>query len=146
MKVDIDYNLNRYHVEVTDRDTWSAFHTLSLVIYPILEAYSRFATVSTPQVDIKADMPKGWRGTDVEAWKSVFDDILFAFKVEAEDSTDYIPDAETKILFDADQMSFDFVLNEADVQFRHVTDRETIVARQKRGLYLFAKYFHSLWD
>lgn len=146
----------KVEVHVDNYDVWSADHTLSLIIAPVLKKLKE-CQHGHPSVDNK-DLPKELRSKkDEERWNYVLDEMIWAFEQHSHD------DSTSQFHHNADQLDMVFeplsedtgkgavkIINQKDpTKPAYWVDREGIAkheARMDNGRRLFAKYYRSLWD
>ena len=123
-------------VRIDDYDTWSADHTLALIILPLLKKLNKYGTPATDREDAPAD--------------AIYDD-----PVDDEYSRPF-SDARWKYILGEMIYAFEMILNEDwDLEIyekrggwskESLAERDEIQKRVSNGLRLFGKYYQSLWD
>ncbi len=134
----IKHRKQRISVRIDDWDTWSADHTLSYIIHPILLKIKegKFGTPYTDREDAPDDAiyddnveePEYDRPFSEKRWNYILDEMIFAFEKIKDDEWDL------------------------EIYERHrgwideaFAEREAIQKRINNGLRLFGKYYQSLW-
>jgi hypothetical protein len=152
-------------IHIDNYDTWSADHSLALIIHPLLVRLKEDKP-GAPKVDDK-DVPKYLRSTSApelteeekncgatddnwfKRWDYVLDEMIWTFEQHAD------PDWESK--FYSGECDIDFVKMEGTEYSQMVkgpkdtfkVDNKAMTAAQTRmanGRRLFAKYYLSLWN
>jgi len=115
-------------IKIHSYDVFSMDHTLSLIIYPMLKEFKRQNTknASTPWTDHK-DFPANLKDTD-------------EIDPNAPEMTGYSR-KRWEHLIDELLWTFKQIKNGED----HLDDKKK-EARLNHGLYLFGKYYRSLWN
>lgn len=155
-------NIGRYPKGDTERkisvkiepwDTWSADHTLSLIIVPLLQKIKEDKQGS-PNVD-DADVPEHLRSTaapDKEnewdtddnwhlRWEYVLDEMLWAMNQIAsnnENDDKFFDDSEVDETKGIMEQIHAIKIDREGLEAHHL--------RIQKGCELFGKYFQSLWD
>jgi hypothetical protein len=133
-----DDSPRREEIVIHDYDTWSADHTLSLIILPLLKKLKEDKHGS-PIVD-QEDVPQNLRTT----YPAMYNGQLDLFNTFEE-----IGDMEDPLI----HARWDYVLNEmiwaheqivADIDWELEMNHDWS-QRLKNGLNLFGKYYQSLW-
>ena len=133
-----DDSPRREEIVIHDYDTWSADHTLSLIILPLLKKLKEDKHGS-PIVD-QEDVPQNLRTT----YPALYNGQLDLFNTYEE-----IGDMEDPLI----HARWDYVLNEmiwaheqivADIDWELEMNHDWS-QRLKNGLNLFGKYYQSLW-
>lgn len=163
-------------IRIDNYDTWGAYHTLALIILPVLKQL-RGSNHGSCSVDDE-DVPEHLKSTTVPTkenewdiddnhhlrdiddnhhlrWEYVMDQMIFSFENIVDDSwedqfhtgdIDFIFVKKTPDETDEEKQLYEMVTGPNDT---HVFDREGYNAYQARitnGLKLFGKYYQSLWD
>ena len=155
-------------VRIDNYDTWSADHTLALIILPVLKKLKE-EKHGSPSVD-DADVPEHLKSTtaatakenewDIDGnhhlrWEYVMDQMIFSFENIVDDSwEDQFHTGDIDFTFvnktpgetDKEKQLHEMVTGPNDT---HVFDREGYAVYQARitnGLKLFGKYYQGLWD
>ena len=127
-------------IRIDPYDTWSADHTLALIILPVLRQLkeTNHGYGGTDREDAPDDPEYGDdraehepRGFSQKRWDYVMDEMIFAFEKIAEDI-----DWDLDIWKKYDEQWTDEAYEE----------RNAIQKRINNGLRLFGKYYQSLWD
>ena len=136
-----DKNPRMEHVRVDAWDTWSADHTLALIIVPVLKQLQ--ATKHGAPLVADKDVPDDLKSTSVPApenawdvdanhfkrWDWVIGEMIWAFE------------EHTKTDLDPENIFFD--------ENGHLKDQQAYEAYQHRkhqGFRLFGEYYTALWD
>ena len=134
----IKHRKQKISVHIDGWDAWSADHTLSLIIHPILLQVKK-AKVGTPYTDREdapddaiyddnLEEPEYDRPFSEKRWNYILDEMIFAFEKIKDDEWDL------------------------EIYERHrgwtdeaFAERKAIQERINNGLRLFGKYYQSLW-
>lgn len=114
-------------IKIHKYDAWDLDNTLSVIIYPLLKEYKK---------QMKDSPGVGW--TDLED-----------FPEELRDTDDIDPNAPQ--ITGHSSKRWNYLIDELIWTFKHLADdvwddREETEKRIKNGLYLFGKYYRSLWN
>lgn len=134
----IKHRKQRISIHIDGWDAWSADHTLSLIIHPVLLQVKK-AKVGTPCTDREdapddaiyddnLEEPEYDRPFSEKRWNYILDEMIFAFEK--------IKDNEW------DLEIYDRHRGWTDEAF---AERKAIQERINNGLRLFGKYYQSLW-
>lgn len=146
-------------ITIDGYDTWSADHTLALIIHPLLLKIKENKKGS-PFVDPE-DVPEDLQpktepndgnhyvdDTHHERWDWVLDQMIFSFeKLASEGWEDEFYSGEHDVRLEDNEDGTSKLVYGPNDTFK--VDREGINAVQNRidaGLKLFGKYFQNLWD
>jgi hypothetical protein len=133
-----DEGVRKVQVAIHDYDTWSADHTLSLIVLPLLKRLKELKHGSA-MVD-QEDVPQNLRTT----YPAMYSDQLDLFN-----TYDELGDMEDPFI----HARWDYVLDEmiwaheqmvADIDWELEMNHEW-GERLKNGLNLFGKYYRALW-
>jgi hypothetical protein len=143
------------YVKLDKFDTWSADHTLALIILPMLKQL-KATKHGAPNVD-DSDVPSPLRSTAPGAkdkcehewdtddnwhyrWDYVLNEMIWAFEQEVNDSDDdQFYDHGEKIPGENIMDSIKRIkIDEVGLKAHH--------ARKQQGFLLFGKYYQNLWD
>ena len=123
-------------VRIDDYDTWSADHTLALIIHPLLKNLNKYGTPATDREDAPADAiyddptdDEHSRPFSDARWKYILGEMIYAFEMILDDDWDLE-------IYDRRKGWSDEALAERDAIQKRITN----------GLRLFGKYYQSLWD
>lgn len=123
-------------VRIDDYDTWSADHTLALIILPLLKRLDKYGTPATDREDAPADAiyddpvdDEHSRPFSDARWKYILGEMIYAFEMIVEGDWDLE-------IYDRRKGWSDEAIEE----------RNAIQKRITNGLRLFGKYYQSLWD
>lgn len=146
-----DDTTRQIEIRIDPFDTWSADHTLSLIIVPLLKQL-KATKHGAPLVDDE-DVPEHLRSTaappkenewDVDGnhflrWDWVMDEMIWAMEqIVKDDESEFYDDSGID-----DTTDFDTQLRQMKI------DREGLQRyheRMQNGCQLFGKYFTALWD
>lgn len=150
----------RIKVHVDQYDVWNADHTLALVILPVLKRLQQVKHGS-PHVNME-DVPEELRcdlpseennyhdATIHERWDWVLSEMIWAFEQIVEE------DAEMKFWEEVPELDLSDHPEDEGKEFIPVRWKKAGVCNRKardewreridRGLLLFGKYYHGLWD
>lgn len=158
----------RIKIQLDPWDSWSADHTLALIIAPVLRQL-RDTKHGSPWVD-DADVPERLRSTSApplseeernaggidelfhDRWNWVMNEMIWAFEqvTNEERESQFYSDEELSMAFQKmDNGNYRLVdcSQEDPVTYQ---DRKALQAayeeRIQRGINFFAKYYNSLWD
>jgi len=140
------------YVKIDRWDSWSADHTLALIILPLLQQL-KTTKHGAPFVDDE-DVPEHLRSTsappkqndwDIDSlhfdrWDWVLDEMIWAFSQKTDD------DDESKF-YDHTECDWNSSITDSIEKMR--VDREGLARHQQRkanGFKLFGKYYQHLWD
>lgn len=135
----------KVHIHIDYYDTWSMYHTLALIIYPMLKQI-RDTKHGSPYVDDE-DVPKHLRLG--KKYKTIFDHSYS--KEYTEEQKEQASDrfhARWDYILDEMIWTFEQIANEVDGP-SPVEDKDGYLKFQDRivnGTKLFGKYYHNLWD
>lgn len=139
----------KVRVKIHKYDTWSADHTLALVILPVLKEL-RKVDAGIPLID-PIDVPAHLKPTkkqldryyetgetddkDLDRWHWVLDEMIFAFEHIVDDSweDEFYPDVDEPLLINTLDTGID------------LDGIEQVEKRIQNGLELFGKYYRALW-
>jgi len=144
------------YVKIDRWDSWSADHTLSLIILPVMKQLKE-TKHGAPFVDDE-DVPEELRSINAEPkenewdtdsnhfkrWEYILNEMIWAFEQELKD------DDESQF-FDHSECGDEKFPWDKDGQYvsKVKLDKEGLEAHQKRkanGFRLFGKYYQNLWD
>lgn len=146
-----DDTTRQIEIRIDPFDTWSADHTLALIIVPMLKQL-KTTKQGAPLVDDE-DVPEHLRSTaaapkennwDIDAnhfkrWDWVMDEMIWAMEqVIKDDDGQFYDHSEVN-----EEADFNTQLHQIKI------DREGLQQyheRMQKGCLLFGKYFQSLWD
>jgi hypothetical protein len=160
-------------IRIHKYDTWNMDHTLAMIILPMLKQL-RDTQHGSPNVDLE-DVPESMRLIDHEEydsqkcfdfyhepnlqniqcdihdrWHWILDEMIWAFKqLVNEDSDKKFWTGEPDIIFVPCEDGSNFSKMEHGPNHTVVFDSEGYNKHQnriQRGLTLFGKYYHGLWD
>lgn len=146
----------RVKIRIDRYDSWSADHTLALIILPVLKQL-RSTVHGAPFIDI-ADTPPELHPTPEERvqmesdpgftdenffkrWDWILGEMIWAFEQEVKDDDETQFYDHSECTGDLDNLNNDLA--------RVKVDREGLMAHNKRkanGFLLFGKYYQGLWD
>ena len=150
----------KINVQIDKWDTWSADHTLALIIAPLLVKIKEDKQGSPPVDD--ADVPEHLRSTaapskendwDIDdnwhlRWDYVLDEMIWAFEQDNNDWEQQYYSGEVDFQFEKiEGQKFSRMVDGPNHTFK--IDQEGIKKhheRIKNGRRLFAKYYDALWD
>jgi len=152
------------YVNIDKYDTWSADHTLALIILPLLKKIKEFKH-GAPFVDDE-DVPEELKSTSAppkknewdtddnffKRWDYVLDEMIQAFECLINDKwTEQYSTGECDYQHVKDNHEVFGTVHRMVEGPNHTrkTDYVALAAhelRNKNGLRLFGKYFHALWD
>jgi hypothetical protein len=157
-----DKRRRRVYVHIDNYDVWSADHTLSLIVLPLLEKLQEHKHGS-PRVDDE-DVPAGMglRSTEAPAkendwdtddnwhdrWTWVLDEIIWAHRQEALGD----PDSDACWQHDVPDPNWPYPSGKTGIEARMRGIRcddvalAKFTARKQNGFRLFGKYYQALWD
>lgn len=139
-------------VKIDPWDTWSAYHTLALIIAPLLQKMKEDKQ-GAPNVD-DVDVPEHLRSTAAAAkvnewdiddnwhlrWEYVLDEMLWAMQqLTSDNSEDQFYDCS-----EVDESKG--VMEQVNAMKVDMQGLEAHQARVQKGCELFGKYFQSLWS
>lgn len=131
-------------ITVDDYDTWSADHTLAMIIVPILQNMrdNPYSIMNVAPEDAD-NLPYE------EATKRVYDKMIWAFQqiIEPEDSQ-FFPNSDNQKLEKVEGQSYYELVPKDPSKPKASFDREGYEAYNQQiqeGLNLFAKYYRGLW-
>lgn len=149
-------------VKVDSYDTWSADHTLAMIITPVLKQLKE-AKMGAPYVDDK-DVPKELRSTSAppltedekncgatdenhfKRWDWILDEMIWTFEQHSTEWEEQYYSGESDIQFEKMENGLSKLVNGPAHTFE--VDRKGIEKHRKRmdkGRMLFAKYYECLW-
>lgn len=144
-------------VELDEFDTWSADHTLALIIHPVLIQLKETAH-GAPNVD-NEDVPEHLHRPDdypsydtdenhFKRWEFVIDEMIWAFGeiIKDDDSEFYTGEADFNFIPIEGSDCFEMVKGENHTLEVDNDGLKEYHNRILRGTTLFGKYFRSLWD
>lgn len=134
-----DEGVRKVQVAIHDYDTWSADHTLSLIILPLLKRLKELKHGS-PIVD-QEDVPQNLRTTYPAMYNGQLD--LFNTYDEIGDMEDPLIHARWNYVLDEMIWAHQQII--ADIDWELEMNLEWSL-RIQTGLKLFGKYYQSLWD
>jgi hypothetical protein len=157
-----DKRRRRVYVHIDNYDVWSADHTLSLIVLPLLQKLKQHKHGS-PHVDDE-DVPAGMglRSTEAPAkenewdtddnwhdrWTWVLDEIIWAHHQEVHGD----PDSEACWTHDVPDECWPFPSQRTGIgkMLGNIKCDDAALAafndRKQNGFRLFGKYYQSLWD
>ena len=122
-------------VRIDDYDTWSADHTLALIILPLLKKLNKYGTPATDREDAPADAiyddpvdDEYSRPFSDARWKYILGEMIYAFEMIIDDEWDLE------------------IYEKRGWSKESLAERDEIQKRVSNGLRLFGKYYQSLWD
>ena len=160
------YVPRRVKIYIDEYDVWSADHTMSQIIYPMLLKLKEVKHGS-PDVD-DADVPEHLRSSAAppvdpttgmvddlmhDRWNWVLDEMIWAHGsiIKGDEEVNWYdplppgtPVRESRTIENDDGSLTWLVGNRMGIYNKD--RREAFIARQKHGLYLFGKYYRGLWD
>jgi hypothetical protein len=126
-------------IEIDGYDTWSADHTLSLIIHPLLVKFRQDVTCYPMSISNEDVPDEIWNQPNLledeinlRKWEWILDEMIWTFeriKNQDEETEPY------------------FISNPDTGKF--TVDKEKLKAHEERlsrGLILFGKYFRNLWN
>ena len=134
----LDRKKRKIKIKMHNYDSWNAFHTLALVILPVLKQVQADKEDGSPLVDDEDAVPElsskncvkknewDWDENVHKRWEYVLGEIIWSFEQIVDESSD-------DRFFDVDGGNFDRV------------GFDKWYARKQNGLRLFGKYFENLW-
>lgn len=149
-------------VKVDFYDTWSADHTLAMIITPVLKQLKE-DKMGAPLIDDE-DVPEELRSTSApplteeekncgmtdenhfKRWDWVLDEMIWTFEQHSSEWEDQYYSGESDIQFEKMENGFSKLVHGPAHTFE--VDREGIEKHRKRmdnGRMLFAKYYECLW-
>ena len=158
---DKKFKKRKISIQIDDYDTWSADHTLSLIIHPLLVKLKN-KKHGAPYVD-NEDVPENLRSTNAkpkenewdtdefhfDRWDYVLDEMIFAFEKSIDNSWEEEfysgkSDSEWKCI-NEDETDPEKRLYEDDTFKIDHDGMKRIQNRIQNGHRLFGKYYSHLW-
>ena len=158
---DKKFKKRKISIQIDDYDTWSADHTLSLIIHPLLVKLKNKKD-GAPYVD-NEDVPENLRSTNAkpkenewdtdefyfDRWNYVIDEMIFAFEKSIDNSWEEEfysgkSDPEWKCI-NEDETDPEKRLYEDDTFKIDHDGMKRIQNRIQNGHRLFGKYYSHLW-
>lgn len=144
-----DDTARKIEIRIDPFDTWSADHTLALIIVPILKQL-KATKHGAPMVD-NEDVPEHLRSTSAPStidhvdanhflrWDWVMDEMIWAMEqIVKDDESEFYDNSEVDENADFNTQLSQMKLDRQGIQQYH--------ERLQHGCQLFGKYFTALWD
>lgn len=149
MKVDFDFeNVEKSKVKINHKDLWSLDYTLAHVILPSLKKFKKhnigYSYVKPSDVPKKLRFKDVSQAEDIEIYSFGFVNISDSLKKRNRNPS-------LKTTNDIFVARYDYVLKEMIFAFKMVIKDDSSLLDDKvedrinNGLYLFGKYYRTLW-
>lgn len=159
LKINNIFPERKVSIKLHNYDSWSADHTISLIIAPILKQLKE-TKHGAPYVDDE-DVPDAIKSTaakpkekeyDIDEfffdrWTYVLDEMIFAFESISSDWEAQFYHGELEVSFkESNKEKCDTIEFDKSNYYYDEEGHDACYKRIKNGLRLFSKYYFALWD